>query len=225
MKKRYAFTLIEMMIAIVVFSIGVLAVLRVLTWDLSLMDHTDMKLQSTVFWKEWLELLYNVRDSNFEKELPWNCIMWQNVYSSNLSNVHNSEPADIICSWFFASDQIVQLWFNKDYYMFQNITWKSENFDTLFENNQLCRFTWDIAWNTGMFWYSYCSQWGWKPTFFARYLSFTWIDVAEHDPSKVDQQQQKILSTDKIMKVESHVLYKKWHNTWEYVFESFIWNY
>jgi prepilin-type N-terminal cleavage/methylation domain-containing protein len=31
MKKRYAFTLIETMIAIVVFSIGILAVLRVLT--------------------------------------------------------------------------------------------------------------------------------------------------------------------------------------------------
>ena len=75
MKRTYAFTLIEMMIAIVVFSIGVLAVLRILTGDLSLMDHTDMKLQSTVYWKEWLELLYNVRDSNSEKELPWNCIM------------------------------------------------------------------------------------------------------------------------------------------------------
>ena len=67
MKKIQAFTLIETMIAIMVFSIGVLAVLRVLAWDLSLMDHTDMKLQSTVFWKEGLELLYNVRDSNFEK--------------------------------------------------------------------------------------------------------------------------------------------------------------
>jgi prepilin-type N-terminal cleavage/methylation domain-containing protein len=31
MKKKYAFTLIEIMIAIVVFSVGVLAVLRVLT--------------------------------------------------------------------------------------------------------------------------------------------------------------------------------------------------
>jgi hypothetical protein len=33
------------------------------------------------------------------------------------------------------------------------------------------------------------------------------------------------LPVDKILKVESHVLYKKWWNTWEVVFESFIWNY
>lgn len=215
MKKKYAFTLIETMIAIVVFSIGVLAVLRVLTWDLSLMDHTDMKLQSTVFWKEWLELLYNVRDSNFEKELPWNCIMKQEIYSKPQSSMsYDTDINDAICKWYFAPGQIVQLWFNKDYYMVQNITWPSDDFDTLFENNQLCMFTW----NDNMFWYSYCSEWGWEPTFFARYLSFTWINIGENGESKV-------LSTDKIMKVESHVLYKKWHNTWEYVFESFIWNY
>ena len=106
--------------------------------------------------------------------------------------------------------------------MTQHITWKSDNFDVLFEDNQLCMFTWNIDWNTGMFRYSYCSELGWEPTFFARYLSFTWVDIS--DPTKIDQS-QTILSKDKILKVESHVLYKKWHNTWEYVFESFIWNY
>ena len=226
MKKKYAFTLIEIMIAIVVFAIGVLAVLRVLTWDLSLMDHTDMKLQSTVFWKEWLELLYNVRDSNFEKELPWNCIMKPEIFwlQTNALNIMmmqesianpNFNMNEIICSWYFWSDQIIQLWFDKNHYMTQNITWKSDNFETLFKDNQLCLFTWEVWWNTGMFWYSYCLQDGvWEPTFFARYLSFTWIDVGG-----------ELLLTEKIMKVESHVLYKKWHKTWEFVFESFIWNY
>ena len=216
MKKRYAFTLIEIMIAIIIFSIGILAVLRILTWDLSLMDNNDMKLQSTVFWKEWLELLYNVRDSNFEKELPWNCIMRQGIYTIPQENMsYETNINDEICKWYFTPGQIVQLWFNKDYYMVQDITWWSNNFDTLFEKNQLCMFTWNIEWNNNMFWYSYCWEWAWEPTFFARYLSFTWIDVGDG----------KVLSTDKIMKVEAHVLYKKWHKTWEYVFESFIWNY
>ena len=151
-------------------------------------------------------------------------IMKQNIYSEPQSNMsYDIDINDKICKWYFKPGQIVQLWFNKDYYMVQDITWQSYDFETLFEDNQLCMFTWDIAWNNNMFWYSYCSEW-WEPTFFARYLSFTWIDIAEQDPSKVNQN-QTILSTDKIMKVESHGLYRKWHNTWEYVFESFIWNY
>lgn len=229
MKRTYAFTLIEMMIAIVVFSIGVLAVLRILTGDLSLMDHTDMKLQSTVYWKEGLELLYNVRDSNFEKELPWNCIMNTGIYpmkNNELSALmaNASSINDKICKWYFGGDtsQIVQLSFDENYYIFQNITWKSADFNALFGDNQLCLFTWKIH-NEDMVRYSYCTQkWWWEPTFFARYLSFTWVDIS--DPSKVNQP-QTILSKEKILKVESHILYKKWHNTWEFVFESFIWNY
>ena len=74
-------------------------------------------------------------------------------------------------------------------------------------------FTWDIAWNNNMFWYSYCSEW-WEPTFFARYLSFSQVNVSNGS-----------LPNDKILKVESHVLYKKWYKTGDLVFESFIWNY
>jgi hypothetical protein len=33
------------------------------------------------------------------------------------------------------------------------------------------------------------------------------------------------LPEDKILKVESHVLYNKLGKTWDIVFESFIWNY
>jgi hypothetical protein len=33
------------------------------------------------------------------------------------------------------------------------------------------------------------------------------------------------LPTDKILKIESHVLYMKWAYTGEVIFESFIWNY
>ena len=51
MKKKFWFTLMEVLIAITVFSIGVLAVLRVLTWNLSIMDNTEIKLQSTVLAK------------------------------------------------------------------------------------------------------------------------------------------------------------------------------
>ena len=214
MKKKFWFTLIEMLIAITVFAIGVLAVLRVLTWNLSIMDHTEMKLQSTVLAKEWLELLYNLRDSNLEKSLPWNCVLNPEVYSWNSDNLgYNTEEK--ICTGYFGSgfDKVLQLSFDSENYYYQNLTWSHGYFTGLFEDNKLCLFTWTID-GMDMSWYAYCSWDAGEPTFFARYLSFTWV-VVDWD----------LLPKDKILKVESHVLYKKWHKTWDIVFESFIWNY
>lgn len=222
MKKKFWFTLIEMLIAITVFAIGVLAVLRILTWNLSIMDHTDMKLQSTVLAKEWLELLYNVRDSNLEKGLPWNCVLNPEVYDWRMSDEWDGDIESKICTGYFGSgnfDEVLQLSFDRENYYYQKLTGYSEDFDTLFESNKLCMYTWDIGQDIGMSWYSYCSEDGWEPTFFARYISFTWINLSGY------QESLEVLPMDKILKVESHVLYKKGHKTWDLVFESFIWNY
>ena len=217
MKKKFAFTLIEILIAITVFAIGVLAVLRVLTWNLSIMDHTNMKLQSTVLGKEWLELLYNLRDSNLEKELQRNCILNQDIYSWNgndWTSIYESHTEDDICDGYFGDNKILQVSFDQKKYLYQKLTGYSVDFDALFESNRLCLFTWEI-WGDNMSWFSYCSGDTWEPTFFARYLSFTWVTV----------DWWATLPEEKILKVESHVLYKKWHKTWDIVFESFIWNY
>lgn len=216
MKKKIWFTLIEILIAITVFSIGVLAVLRVLTWNLSIMDNTEMKLQSTVLAKEWLELLYNLRDSNLEKELPWNCVLNMEVYNWNLDDLEDNTE-DKICTGYYGSDnfdKILQLSFDWESYYYQNLTWSHDYFTGLFEDNQLCLFTWIIN-GINMSWFSYCSWDAGESTFFARYLSFTWVVTDS----------MLLLPKDKILKVESHVLYKKWHKTWDIVFESFIWNY
>ena len=218
MKRKFAFTLIEVLIAITVFAIGVLAVLRVLTWNLSIMDHTNIKLQSTVLAKEWLELLYNLRDSNLERWLQWNCVLDQSIYSINQDDLILENENQICTGYFGSGDQLLQLSFDKDNYYYQNISEYSDTFDDLFDNNKLCKFTWDI-WGTSMSWYAYCVQNSWEPTFFARYLSFTWVDLSGYNET------MQVLPKDKILKVESHVLYKKWYKTGGIVFESFIWNY
>jgi len=69
MKKLSAFTFIEIMIAIVIFSVWILAVLNLVTNNLKSMDQNDLKLQATLLAKEWIELVYNLRDSNLKKEL------------------------------------------------------------------------------------------------------------------------------------------------------------
>lgn len=240
MKKKFAFTLIEILIAISVFAIGILAVLRVLTWNLSVLDTTNIKLQATVLAKEWIELLYNVRDSNLEKNLSWNCVMKNSMYRSRDlgSNYleYNDNPEQFICAWKFWVDSLLQLSFDENYYLYQKLSAKSENFVTLFSDNRLCLYK-DESKNLS--WYAYCSEIeGWEETIFARYLSFSPVYVGDNvgvkaiSDSKGNSTQSDVapstnmsLSGEKILKVESHVLYDKLGKTWDIVFESFIWNY
>ena len=241
MKKKLAFTLIEILIAISVFAIGILAVLRVLTGNLSTLDTANIKLQATVLAKEWIELLYNVRDSNLEKNLSWNCVMNSGVYTWSEDKLNdfywNSEdPEKILCLWKFWVGKILKLSFDEKYYLYQDLLDdKVESFEDLFQKTQLCLFTWE-----NMSWYAYCSDASqWEKQIFARYISFS--PVYYGDSFSVDSVSNKgignssisasiqsnvsKLSTDKILKVEVHVLYDKLGKTWDIVFESFIWNY
>ena len=217
MKKKYAFTFIEIMIAIVIFSIGILAVLNLVTNNLKSMDRNNLKLQSTLLAKEWIELLYNLRDSNLEKQLSWNCLMNSEMYSwdadqlaSEIWRWNQSDFENVICDWYFWTGYFLQIWFDPNLYMYYNNFDFSNDFFVNYENSKLYYFEND----KDVSWYWYSSLKTGKETNFARYISFK--PVVEWD---------KILPLDKIIKVESHVLYMKWTTTWEVVFESFIWNY
>lgn len=222
MKKKLAFTLIEILIAISVFAIGILAVLRVLTGNLSVLDTANIKLQATVLAKEWIELLYNVRDSNLEKNLSWSCVLNPSVYERDpdMLNSHtfdSDNPEKTLCTWYYWVDKFLKLSFDKDYYLYQELLDKTESFDDLFKKTQLCLFSWE----NNMLWYAYCSNsLKWDETIFARYISFSpvYYGVSTND---VNNQ----LPLDKVLKVEVHVLYDKLGKTWDIVFESFIWNY
>lgn len=222
MKKKLAFTLIEILIAISVFAIGILAVLRVLTGNLSTLDTANIKLQATVLAKEGIELLYNVRDSNLEKNLSWNCVMNPAVYGWTTDDLNgyywdSDNPEWIICSWKFWINQLLKLSFDKNNYLYQELLNKSDSFEDLFKNAQLCLFSWD----DNMYWYAYCSDnSNWEETIFARYISFSPVYYGTDFSTDSEP-----LSTGKILKVDVHVLYDKLGKTWDIVFESFIWNY
>lgn len=64
---KKAFTLIEVLIAITVFSVGVLAVLNLIMNNLSTLDKVQTKITATLLAKEGIELAYNIRDSNLQK--------------------------------------------------------------------------------------------------------------------------------------------------------------
>ena len=217
MKKKSAFTFIEVMIAIVIFSIGILAVLNLVTNNLKSMDRNNLKLQATLLAKEWIELVYNLRDSNLEKQLSWNCLMDPEMYSwdaqqlsSKIWRWNQSDFENVICKWYFGTGNFLKIWFDFDLYMFHENFDISDDFFVNYENSNLSYFEND----KDLFWYWYPSIDTGTKTNFARYVLFK--SVKEWD---------KILPLDKIMKIESHVLYLKWSTTGEVVFESFIWNY
>lgn len=220
MKKKW-FTFIEVLVAIVVFSIWVFAVLGLLTSNLKWMDRNDLRLQWTLLAKEWLELVYNMRDSNLERELPWNCILDSQLYkvvSSGVSNTvsywnpANSEFDEFenICSWYFNSVPALQISYSADNYIVANRT------SEWFSGNQLYMHTWD-KW---LIRYSHENNNG-ELTVFSRYITFTWI--TEEIPW--NNEEKNLLDTWKILKVSSHVLWQRWSTTWEVVLDSFIWNY
>lgn len=219
MKKKYAFTFIEIMIAIVIFSIWILAVLNLVTNNLKSMDQNNLKLNATLLAKEWMELVYNLRDSNIEKELSWNCVLNKKMYSWDYDQLSNqigwwnqSDFENVICDWYFDTGSFLQIWFSPDFYIHNSKSDLMDNFYDIYENNKLFLYK-NNEWES-VFWYWYSGDLIWEDTNFARYLSF-----------KPVKEWENFLPQDKIMKVESHVLYMKWWVTGEVVFESFIWNY
>jgi len=219
MKKIPWFTFIEVLIAIVVFSIGVLAVLWLVTRNLKTMDHNDTYLEATIFAKEWLELTYNLRDSNLEKYLPWNCILADNIFDGSEFSIQEGDgELQWICEWYFWSMWSIVISYpeSQDRHIYAKILQTTWDFDSLFSGALLYQNSWNIG-NLNFVWYS--NQPWWTPTQFARYVSFKSIISNENNIEK------SALDSDKILKIESHVLWKRWNSTWEVVLESFIWNY
>ena len=211
--KRYWFTFIEIMIAILVFSIWIFAVLSLMTSNLRWLERNDLRLQGTLFAKEWLELVYNLRDSNLERELPWNCILNKTGLAAALNGtVSEDELESKICSYFGVGHPPIKISYD-DWYV--NV----EKTDTDFDHNVLYYYD-----NGGeharniVNWYSHKEKiWNkeWEPTVFARYITF----------DEVKEKEWTSLNTWKILKISSHVLRQKWWYTWEVVLSSFIWNY
>ena len=161
----------------------------------------ETRTTATFLAKEGIELAYNLRDSNLAQWYDWNCLPKDEIASLN------EAPQDI-CSYYLASwnavDKILKIWFSPEKYMYYDLVDAKDLFDT----TRLSHIE-----GSGFSWYGY----DWlddQKSMFARYLVFT--GVVEN---------KEILPKDKILKLESHVIWQQWSSMWEVVLESFIWNY
>ena len=114
-----------------------------------------------------------------------------------------------ICKWYFWTGKALKIWFDSQNYLnYENFN-LSENFVNNFNNSRLF-----LLKDNNLLRYGHSADESNTGTYFARYILFK--TVKEND---------NLLPSDKILKIESHVLFMKWAYTGEVVFESFIWNY
>lgn len=211
-KKLKAFTLVEAIIAISVFCVGILVVLYGISQTLRNQEYANVQINSAFFAREWIELMFNLRDANYHKELPWNCV-FNRVESLGVSYWEDMNPFCSNYLWSLSGSVLkISIWSWNGYIYVE--TWSiSDDFDDNFDNYQIYFHTGNVVNGETGFIYNYT----WteeEKTWFARYLAVTWI-----------VENWWAINKDKILKVESHVLYKKWIFTWEKVMETFIWNY
>lgn len=211
MKRRLsAFTFIEMMVAITVFAIGVLAVLRLITQNLVSMDRTETRTMATFLAKEWIELTYNIRDANLQKWLPRNCLLTE----KNLADIFETIDPDLACARYFSSgaqdNQALQLGFAQTgYFTAQPKLLKSD-----FAENFKAFRLWVVTGSSDTFpisRYAPSDDASSDATIFSRYILFKGV-----------VQWWMTLPLDSVLKVESHVLFVKGTLTGEIILESFI---
>ena len=192
--KRKAFTLIEILVVVFIFWVGILAVLQLLTRSLGYFDAITMKTKATLLAKEGLEIAYGFRDSNIEQGYPWNYLegedenyLWSNNMFSTFKVGFSGEQA----------------------YRDFEPSEKKETFEENFKAFYLELYTGDSE-NT-LAYYHHTPQNELPSKGFARILEFSPIKEweAELDPNK-------------ILKITSRVLYKRGSSTGEVVLESFI---
>lgn len=194
-------TLVEVLISIIIFGVGILAISYQMISNITLSEKTKLKTTSTILAKEGIELIYNLKDTHVKKWRFWNCVeldeanyIWlgckTRLYQSWLAQDHTSRKVQV--------DDIGNY----------NI---SPTIDTR-EANQLFKKDYEKIWNKFVI-YSHTPDG--EPTYFSRWIRLRPVYL---------EPEWKYADTNEILKVESVVRYKKGKFEWEVVLESFIWD-
>ncbi len=213
MKPRWWFTFVEILIALTVFAVGILAVLRLVTQNLVILDTVHLRSTATFLAQEWLALIYTMRDANLSKSLPWDCVLNPALASDDFWTFN----LDTACVSYFASwithSGVFHVAFASGAYMDVAFVDKWDDFEQQWSLHRLY-YTTGYVGSTALFRYDYHSWTTSQLSPFARYIVFSPVYEWTH-----------MLAWDKIIKVSSYVLYKKWTLTGMVVLESILGNY
>ena len=139
MRKIKAFTLLETIIVIAVFSIGIFVVLHGLSQTLRNKDYANTQIKSAFFAREWIEMVFNLRDANYHKKLPWNCVFNYSPNPIKVDYENGKELSNSACNWYLRPWTIlkISMW-SENWYIYTetgSINWLE--FDDIFSGYQI----------------------------------------------------------------------------------------
>lgn len=123
-KKKNWFTLIELLLVCSAFAILVSGVIIAINRAYSFMNDTKLRIKATNFAREWLEMMFNIRDTNWRKHSWSRDAYWLNVWtwSSNFMEWLYALKEWVTGSGdkYFYADRISDFTFTEEYDKFYN---------------------------------------------------------------------------------------------------------
>lgn len=198
-------SLIEILIAIGVFAIGVLSVLQLVIHNISTVRIVKHQTAATMLASEWLEMMYTWRNTNLLKELPWNCLEFSEESAAETICEVTMKAGDVmLISWVHeTTDETILPYISLERIDLNSDAW----WDELWESAILYPHTdsVDIVWSSNNN----------QETLLSRY---------DHDPSQQQEESENISwayyaryltlesygdDDENILKVISHILIKE----------------
>jgi hypothetical protein len=191
-------TLFEVLTALIIFATWILVLLSMVGSNISWIKTIRLKDDATMLAKEWMEMIYNLRDGNLEKWLHWYC--WE------FNNAVAGKCAFNMYQWGSWTNYIIDRSVNDtDDTMYELSTYSSDDETKLYLHTWAFTFSWE-SWDLTR--YNHQSSW-WIATPYSRYVTI------KHAP-------EYSTSTDKILQVEVHVIADQWVRSSDVVLESLI---
>ena len=202
--RKKAFTLIEILIVIVIFWVGILAILSIMANSVKNFDTINMQTRATLLAKEGMDLAFHHRDSNLEQGYP------RDYYARTGNNDWGNEEF-LWTGW--NTTFKIGLSVDKDqnpYYLLEKIgIWEytADTFDEYFRTFALELTKPEATKNITITPYTYKATTETPKKGYARRIEFARLKIGNLE----------------LLKVNSHVIYKRWSFTGEVVLESFLW--
>ena len=197
--RKKAFTLIEILIVIVIFWVGILAILSIMANSVKNFDTINMQTRATLLAKEWIDLAFHHRDSNLEQGYPRD-------YYARIENTDWGKEEFLWKDWNTTFKIGLSVDKNQNpYYLLEKIKiWEytADTFDEYFKT-----FALELTKNNTLTPYTYKATTETLNKGYARRIEFVRLKIENL----------------KLLKVSSHVIYKRWSFTGEVVLESFLW--
>lgn len=202
--RKKAFTLIEILIVIVIFWVGILAILSIMANSVKNFDTINMQTRATLLAKEGIDLAFHHRDSNLEQGYPRD-------YYARIENTDWGNEEFLWTGWNTTFKIGLSVDGNKNpYYLLEKIgIWEytADTFDQYFKTFALELTKLEPTKDNTPTPYTYKARTETPNKGYARRIEFVRLKIGNLE----------------LLKVNSHVIYKRWSFTGEVVLESLLW--